>query len=67
MLSTYVYQIIQDAKRDALEEDEKKVYTRLLKLANTKDQINGLLDFGWDHEMILDALMEKYSEMLKGK
>lgn len=55
---TYTSQIIQAAECDALEEDEKKIYQKLLKLTNAKDQINGLLGFGWDHKQILDALME---------
>ncbi len=53
-----LHRIIQKADAEALEEVEKEVYQKLLKLNTTKDLVNGLLDFGWDHEMILNDLIE---------
>ncbi len=51
--------IIQEAESTALlEEAEKEVYRKLLKLDTTKELVDGLLDFGWDHEMILNDLIE---------
>ncbi len=49
--------IIDQALLEGLEE-EKEVYRKILKKDTTKDLVNGLLDFGWDHEMILNDLIE---------